>query len=153
MLPTGTLSHQISGRARVRVSALRGDLGFFAHVQERLSACEGVSSVLTNAQTASVLIHHTGAPETIWDFAQSAGLFQIRRDTGLAMASGQAEWTTDLLRLLGHGESGTVSLQGLLFFALVVLAIWQAAEGNVMAPAVTLLWYALHVMQGNLRVP
>ncbi len=150
MPPTGTLCHQIPGRARVRIPSCRGDRSFFLRAEEVLRGCEGVSAVETNPYTGSVLVHHAVAADTIWRCAQEAGLFRLERDTGaLGQASEQPQWAAAPVALLEQAANRATGLQGLLFLAFVMLAIWQTAEGNVMAPAVTLLWYAAQVMRAG----
>lgn len=138
--------HSLPGRTRLRVLEKRRDEAFFADTIRNLTHCPGVASVETNTLTGSVLIHH----DVPWDvlasqIEQRAGLvIEMPREASLAhhVAQGLETANQDLNKVSG----GKLDWNTLLFLGLTGLAIQQAIEGNIMAPAVSLLWYALNTL-------
>jgi len=136
--------HSLPGRTRLRVLEKRRDEAFFADTIRSLTHCPGVSSIETNSLTGGILIHH----DVPWNvlvtqIEQRTGLvIEMPRETSIAhqVAQGLETASQDLNKVSG----GKLDWNTLLFLGLTGLAIQQAVEGNIMAPAVSLLWYALN---------
>src|SRR5690242_11401218 len=76
-LPRARIEHRIPGRLRLRITARRGDLGFFQQAEARLGAAPGVSNVCANAQTGSLLVEYSGDEAAVLAAAQTDGLCAI----------------------------------------------------------------------------
>lgn len=146
MLSAAQVRHRISGRVRIKIHARRGDIAYFTQVRERLSDFAGIHSLETNPITGSLLIRHAVDLESVARFAEEQGLFRLTTlypPTTVPITY----WINNNLRELDRGlryiSSEVIDLASLIFLALFGLAIHQALEGNVMAPAITLFWYAL----------
>lgn len=103
-----------------------------------------MSEVAPNPLTGSLLVLHEGPFEAIAGFAERDELFRLGKVITPKTLQGRVEAgleaTSQNLEAVSGGE---FDLDGVLFLGLTGLAIHQAIEGNIMAPAVTLIWYAL----------
>lgn len=149
-LPEAQVVHRVSGRIRLRISGKRDDTAFFSSLAERMSACPGVTLATANPATGSLVIQHEEAFEKIISHAQAEHLFRLVESSSPAklrdqMAQGLDETSRNLEKVSG----GKVDFDGLLLVGLTGLAIHQAIAGNIMAPAVTLVWYALNAARGT----
>jgi hypothetical protein len=149
ILPSAHVKHRIPGRVRIKIQARRGDVAYFTQVRERLSDFAGIHSLETNPITSSLLIRHAVDLESVARFAEEQGVFRLTTlypPTTVPIKY----WINNNLRELDHGlryiSGEVIDLAGLIFLALFGLAIHQALEGNVMAPAITLFWYALTLL-------
>jgi hypothetical protein len=145
--------HAVPGRVRYRILERRGDAEFFRGVQELLRQHDGIQTVAVNAATASILVHHTGEADEIAAAAQAAGLFEVAPmptpSLGAQARSGLRTADRDLRRI----TDGRVDMNSALFLGLTGLAMHQALKGNLLAPASTLLWYALEALRWSERKP
>jgi len=138
------LSHAAPGRLRFKVPSKRNDGTYFAQVREALMHCPGVQDVSVNPVAASILVHHDGPAEQVGACARDHGFFN------LDAAGGRPHVLVDVAQRMS-GLSGAVSgvvgrpinIWTLVFVSFVGLAIIQALRGHVLAPAVTLAWYAV----------
>lgn len=150
MLPAAHVKHRLPGRARIKIESRRGDVAYFREVEQPLSACPGITRLETNPVTGSLLILHAGDLESIGGFAEERGLFRLATLYPPTIVP-LKYWVSENLKELDRGlkvlSSEALDLTSLIFLALVGLAIYQVLEGNLMAPAVTLLWYALTASQ------
>lgn len=151
------LVHQSPGRLRLRIPARRRDHEFFDAVAEIVSACEGVTSVTTNPLTGSILIRYTGALDDLVAYAGLFGLLPQEAAEPSAPAAAAAGRTGDhaeapLDQLLsvfaGTGAAG-LDLSRPIAAAFLIFGLVQLAQGNIMAPAVTLFWYATQALQSG----
>jgi hypothetical protein len=129
----------------MRVPARRHDAAFFADVARRLKQCEGIEDVRVNPVTASVLVVHATTVQAIAAFAAQQGLFSIRPERvrsderarsqavvrHVPSRTGQDE---DESRVDKHARMLSATFAG--------LGTLQTFRGQVMAPALTLFWYA-----------
>lgn len=133
--------HSLPGRLRIKFDRLRGAEELLA-VADKMQGCPGIRSVTANPLTGSLLILHDTCEAEIVHYAEAQSLFSVR-PLGEAPARSDAAAG---LRALSQGvrlvTGDAVDLDGLLVLLLTGLAIQQAIEGNLMAPAATLLWYA-----------
>jgi hypothetical protein len=144
MIDVAYVSHRLPGRVRLRIAERRGDAAFFHRVGRALSRSAGVTRLETKPATGSVLIEHEGALEPVLDTARAAGLFELAAPPAPATAGEQLARGTALLdREVAALTAGQVNLGAALFIALVGLGLFQISRGHVLAPAVTLFWYAL----------
>jgi hypothetical protein len=148
MTPTGEVCHRIEGRIRIRVRERRGDAGYFAAVRSSLSGHTGIRRCEINALTGSVLVEHSLPLETLAGHAERAGLFRLAGLTP-AIVPGRVLAQRNLRRLdqeLTLATEGEVDLATLTLAGLLAMAAVQLIRGQVLAPAATLVWYALATM-------
>jgi hypothetical protein len=144
MLPSGQISHAIPGRIRARILERRGDERFFARVREELEREPGIARLDTNALTGSVLVLHNLDAERIASLAESHGLFRLEHRSADEFEGNGASTAT----LFGSfARSQPSSLYERLALALIGFAAFEAMQGNIAAPAVTLLWYAFRLLE------
>jgi hypothetical protein len=128
-LPVAEIVHTMAGRARLRVSARRGDDGYFASAAAELSSVANVHKVEVNPFTGSILILHSASLTRIGAAAQEAALFKMA--TVPAAASMEQAIAIDPKILIGAG--------------LGVLALSELIQGRIVPPAITLAWYAANL--------
>jgi hypothetical protein len=145
MIPRGEVCHRISGRVRLRIGERRGDAAYFERVSRALRRSAGVTHCQANPITGTVLIEHAGPLEQVLGVAQTQKLFCVdRSEPGLV--PGRVRAAQGLERIdaeLQHWTKGEADLRTLALAALIGLGVMQLIRGNVLAPAVTLFWYAL----------
>jgi Heavy metal associated domain 2 len=154
MLPVATISHQTSGRIRLRISAKRRDAAYFSALQEELRHCPGVLGVESNPLTGSVLIHHRSAPRALIDYAQERQLFSTRpwedaKSPPSRFSDRLSGRFAKLNQTLGDHTRGEIGLSDVAVLSLVGLSLFQIfVKKKVLPTGVALLWYAtsLHLL-------
>lgn len=147
MTPAAHVVHQTPGRMRIRVPSKRGDSEFFKWLEHGLAGFPGVTSVAANPLTAGVLLQHAGDAKDILAYARAQGFFDVQPAGSLQeRADANLEEVSRTLRRVSGGE---VDLNSIMVVALTALAVQQAIEGNIVAPAVTMMWYALDLVRGR----
>jgi hypothetical protein len=133
---------------RLKADGIRGDALRFAPIVRSIEAIPGVTGVVANPLTGSLLVHHGRETASLLGDVAAAGVtVPALPDAALRLGAPGAETALDALRGAARGIGPQAKI--VLFLGLVVLAIQQAAEGHVMAPAVTLLWYAFGVLNAQ----
>ncbi len=148
MKPTAYIIHQSSGRTRLQVPVKRRDGDFFIQVHEQLTALPGVESVKTNPLSSSILLLHPESdPKTALEGIQTLGLFEsIETQSKSQTPSLNPKLFTGVFNELEQAFSGYTKQQHTLLFVLLVgLAVVQMLRGNIMAPAIPLLGYAMEI--------
>ena len=131
------LVHELPGRTRLRVPEQRRQHAWFAAAADRLSRHSRVRRVTVNAQTGSILLLHEGsARELIAELADWMTIVphqpgSVRRPP--------------LPRSLHVTPEAAMQALAL---GSVVLGVWQARRGRLLASAVEHLWHA----RGALRI-
>lgn len=147
MGPKADVVHQAPGRMRIRIPSERGNSAFFAEVSRQLGECLGVTGVETNPVTASVLIRHTSSLAGILGFAREHGVFLVEEAKRVPLqkrAAANLEGISRNLQLIAGEE---IDLNSAILVVLTGMAAHQAIKGNVVAPAATLMWYALSMLR------
>lgn len=122
MTATARTLHAMTGRSRIRIPEMRGDTGWFEGVRDGIAAYPGITRVTANPASASLLVEgHDLAVRRIGSLAESQGWFRLEAEAEPVAGRGGFE---------------------VLVPALVLLALVQAVRGQIMVPALTLLWYA-----------
>ena len=141
--PAAHVGHSVPGRLRIKVPSKRSDAVYFAGIQDELSGCPGVLKVEVNALTGSVLLVHAGEPDTVGRFGEERDLFRL---AAAPPSPPLRERVSDSVARLNGGISlllgGPVDWRTCAVLGLVGLGLVQLARGQILAPAVTLLWYA-----------
>lgn len=144
MTPAVHIVHRAAGRMRLRVAERRRDVAWLQMAAAQVAEVPGVESVEIGSETGSLLVRH--GPDTdpeaalraidLWRFGESVALPPMPLDR-LADAVGSLD------RELRAIASENLDLRTLVFLSLLSLAIVQIWRGRFMAPAASLLWYAL----------
>jgi hypothetical protein len=143
MIPEAILCHQAGSRARLRIPAMRDDAGYFERAR---AALEGeCSEVRVDARTGSILLVGMRSPLTqILGRAAADDLFVLSGDS--RRQGGQDELVPFVDRAMAGLFRGPRHWPAEMAAVMLLLAIIQIARGNIMAPAVSLLWYASEAM-------
>lgn len=146
MTPQARVEHLSPGRLRLRVAGQRGRAAYFETVRGRLELEPAVRAVQVNARTGSVLLYlrePVNWPQLLARVAQ-LDLFRLVR----APAPGASTRRVQAPQVPGRlAELGTTS-SAVLALALLAGAAVQSWRGQIAAPAVTLVWYAMQLLRG-----
>lgn len=147
-MPDAHLIHRLPGRLRMRLPDQRKDQAFLDDLASRMSMHEGIERVTCDAVTGSLLIRHS------LDDATLDRILEQQFDLALAPApvptvhNGLAPLNATMNAVdygLRRATGGSTDLRVVLFLLLMGLAVRQMLRGQVMVPAVTLLWQAFEV--------
>jgi hypothetical protein len=133
---------------RLKADSVRGETMRFGEIVRAIEAVPGVTNVVANPLTASVLVHHgRDAASLLEDFARAGMTVPAGSATVSRLGAYDAQAALDAMRGAAAGIGPQYRI--LLFLGLIALAIQQAAEGHVLAPAATLLWYAFGTLNAQ----
>lgn len=145
MPPDATIVHAVPGRMRFRVAAQRHNAEFFADLSAALLRLRGVTEATANPATAGVFVRCSRPSSEVCAAIEGAALVRFA-DAAAVLPSAQERLGAGL-RSMSNGlksiTHGTIDLNSAAFITLTGLAIYQAIKGDIVAPSVTLLWYAL----------
>lgn len=150
MRPRAYIVHRTRERLRLRIPDQRNDDEFFEAVWAELDALPEGLDVRVRPSTASVLLAHPELPfAALAPRLRESKLFTLADEPrpsrpGLAPLIAAA---SKIDRSLRKGTFGSTDLRTLLFIAIVALAIRQLIRGELLGPAVPLLWIALQVAE------
>jgi hypothetical protein len=139
------IAHQTDGRVRLSIPERRGDVHYFAALQDRFSGIGQVHRVSTNPVTGSVLLEFTGNLDQVMRAADGSGMveFETAAKRELAGRRGEAPAAyTELMLRLRAGNLNPMMLAAGMF---AVVGVLQTMRGKVMVPAMTAFWYAANV--------
>ena len=77
MLPDAYLSHQTSGRIRVKIPSKKGDDSYFKNANALLQQHKGIDRTEVNPLTGSILIIHSGNSTSVMKIAETNKLFRL----------------------------------------------------------------------------
>lgn len=154
--PSAYIKHQLPGRVRLKIPQKKGDLGYFDRIAELFADYPGITQLQLNPPAASILICHGAETHfvNIAEFAQDNGLFMIteqpeeiisipRMPIATLTSTGLKSFDESLMDF----TRGRVDSRSFFVLALTGLAIHQITKGNLMAPASSLLWYAIELLR------
>ena len=150
MGPNAYIVHSTRERLRLRIPERRNNDAYFEAVRAELDALPEGLDVRVRPSTASVLLVHPTLPlpevklrlgeSDLFTLAQ--GPCPSRRALApLINAAAKID------RSLIKGTVGSADLRTLLFLVIVALAIRQFKRGEVLGPAIPLLWTALQIAE------
>lgn len=148
-LPEARITHTISGRLRIKIPSKKGNNSYFESLEQKLSGCNGVQGVKTNAVTAGVLLLHDADIKGISKFAEENRLFMVKSlgSERTLLVDRIRNSFEDLNRRTKNLTGGELDVASAVFVSLVSLSIYQIARGNFFAPAwYTSLWYAVNMV-------
>jgi hypothetical protein len=107
-----------------------------------------VSWLKANPLTGSLLFSHSASLAEIAAFAEAQGMFAIRegKRRGEPPATRATRSLVRIEDFLFRASKGKIDLPSLVFTILLMMSLVQIARGQVLAPASTLLWYALELL-------
>lgn len=135
------LTHDVPGRLRYRIAARRGDPEFFTRIGAELLKCEMVQTVEINPLTGSVLVIHGAETAAITRYAEQHGLFRLGGGDNSDAGRGDP--------FDPPADKPAADVLSLLPPLFIGLGLYQLLQGNVLAPAVTLFWYAFSLLNTN----
>lgn len=156
--PAAFIKHQLPGRVRLKIPQKKGDFHYFDRIAESFAQCPGITQLQLNPPAASILICHRTdiAFHVIAEFAETKRLFSLTEKPedyvpitipNLPIATLTSVGLNRIDEALLGFSQGRLDGRSLLFLALIGLGIHQFTRGNIMAPAASLLWYALELLK------
>jgi len=148
VLPSAYVVHRSRGRLRLRVPEGRNDAAFFDRVRSMLEATPGEVEVTLNCGTGSILLVHPTVPaETVDAWIENNDVFAISDGAPPPVRALEPIFSgvSKLDRAITSLTDGRADLRTVLFVVAVILAIRQLARGNILGPAVPLMWMALEL--------
>ncbi|MGZ5007309.1 MAG: HMA2 domain-containing protein [Methylobacter sp.] len=155
--PFAYIKHQLPGRVRLKIPQKKKDSGYFERIAEFLTGFPGITQLQLNPAAASILICHAPGTEfgAIGEFAEANGLFNLTEAPEqeiivipqVPIATLTSTTLNDIDELLKEFSQGLLDNRSLLLLTLIGLALHQTAKGNVMVPAVSLLWSAIELLR------
>jgi hypothetical protein len=152
-LDSAYLAHRVPGRYRLRIPGRRRDHEYFLRLQQAFAEHEQVSSIKINTLTGSIFIEHADLDlEALKEIGRKGALFQLLEGTPPltpALASASHRLRTFNQRL-ENSTGQYLDTRGAAFVLLVMFGVRQLIQGNLLAPASSLFWYAFQlVMQAD----
>ncbi len=138
--------HRTRERTRLRVPSRRDDAEFFEQAHAELSTTVG--EVRVNPGTGSILLLHSHLPgEALDALLRDSALFDLSDEPVPPVRALEPlrAGVSRLDRAIAGMTAGAADLRTVLFVVAVALAIRQLLRGNVLGPAVPLLWMALEL--------
>lgn len=145
--PAATLVHETEGRIRLRIPDKRGDRAYFDAAGRALASCPGVRRVSASPLTGSLLILHSGSFDSVSSFARDQALFQVVPAPPPETFTNIADEMRRLEERLRSGSEQRWGIAGVTFYGLVGASIWQAIQGRILPPTVTLLFQAMNIFK------
>jgi hypothetical protein len=143
--PAAYIVHETPMRLRLRIPEKRNDKAYFTTTLHRLQNIPGVEAEV-NPATSSILLRGAQAGKAVIELGAQAP-FNIMRSQpeaglGLEQLRKQLQTANEGFTRLTGGDA-----RALVVLALAISGVMQLARGNVVAPAVTLLWYAAEALR------
>lgn len=143
------VAHQTAGRTRLRLAGQKINTADLAAIAELIATLPGVAAAEPRAPTGSIVIQHPGLATG----QLNASLQQLPFNWG---PQPESDARPALMPLTGSMDSadewlhdttgGRVDMHTAIIIVMLSLALSQAIRGNIMAPATSLVWYALDLL-------
>jgi hypothetical protein len=164
------VSHQCSGRLRVKIPSKRGDHGYLNEMKETISAQTGVRTVKINPLTGSLLIIHDLDSDQILRSVTSKKLFSFEvwksqptthsklfsingwKPDGKEMPAVQRRMTETYKRIDKYFMTltrGEINIPGVIFYSLLGLGAYQIYVGNLglqNIPFLIVIWFLANIL-------
>lgn len=133
--------HQIPGRMRLRIPAMRGDSGYFSALSDKLENIEGVAMVKVNPASASIVLGYAGEAQMLLEKMR-----ELELDPRIEEHVGDAPRHSGIqpVRLISGRDINPMFMLGT---ALTVVGLVQTFRGQIVVPSVTVFWYALEAFR------
>ncbi len=154
MTATAFICHAIPGRMRLKIPSKKGDQLYFEQLVERLADLETIDGIKARALTGSLVIAYSGdIHKTLQKKGIEEGWFELKKSTADARETMDKslfslphtvfENVNSELRVMSYG---LVDLPHLALFTLLLLALRQLLRGQIVGPALSLLWSAFQLV-------
>lgn len=148
MRPEPVIVHRVRGRVRLRVVGDIEDPEYFTELAAKLQALPGVEGTKINERTRSIVLTHPDAPFS--DLEPGLKAIGLQSDAVQRPVTSRAISPVDqgfsrINQAIAAATAGSLDLRTLGFVVFAVLAIRQVLRGNIMAPAISLVWYAMEL--------
>lgn len=147
-MPQAYVVHRTRERCRLRIREKRNDEAYFEELRGRLAENINGVYVHVNPITGSVLVSHGHMT-----FSELEG--RLAETSMFELVDGPRPETPALESLFSgisridhaitEGSGGAADLRTFMFIGMMALAMQQLLRGNVMVPAMTLLWNAMNL--------
>ena len=148
-LPKAQLKHQSQGRLRVRVPSQKGDAAFFQKLKDGFADFPGLTRLVVNPSTGSVLfLGEKVDPHALDQHSSKKSLFRLNKTNSVKkpLPNRSMDPMAALERNMREWTQGSLDLFGLVFYALLGTGAYQILRGNFGAPPwYTAFWYAFGV--------
>lgn len=151
-LPSAYVAHSVASRVRLHIPAKKGDALYFSGLAAALKSVGGINAVRVNAVAASVLILHSEECnlKSIAEFARRHRQFNLQSNP-LKPQRTLGELVADQIqqtdRLIATGSRGHLDAQSIFFLLFLGLGLSQLWRGQIMQPAIPLLWRAWEILK------
>lgn len=140
MAAGAVIVHQIPGRVRMRVPARRGDDAYFSRLAAQCSKLDMVSRIKANPETGSMVIEFRDSLEHLVE-----RLRQFDLDISSMPAKRQSISSAPMrdmqpFNLVSGRDINPMFMVG---SALTIVGIVQTLRGRILAPSLTVFWYAM----------
>lgn len=153
MPPVACIAHQVRGRVRLRVREKRQDDVYFEETRAILETLPGIEQVSVNSTTGSiVLLHGLRDNDELQVCLGGTGLFALTDGTETPPGPAIEPLRSSLSgigNLVREGTAGSVDLRTLAFLAMMGLTLHQVLRGQVLGPALPMLWNAFSLIDRN----
>ena len=149
ILPTARIEHRLPGRLRLRLPAMRGDHDFFSELEEAFAAHPALGAVTLSPATASILFEDIELGDRSFErLARKEEWFEVQWARPQRTDPGSTP-----NRPGANAMAALSEMRPSLAIILVALALVQAARGQLMVPALSLLWFAYVLIQDQQSSP
>ena len=149
MMPNAHIVHQARGRIRLQVREKCKDPAYFETTREQLQGLAGIDEVRTNSTTGSIILLHSleNNTELLKRLPQLA-LFEITdcQQHDASAFTPLRSGLTGIEQLLRNGTAGSVDLKTVAFIGVMGLTLHQIMRGQVLGPALPMLWNAFSLI-------
>jgi hypothetical protein len=129
---------------RLRIPERRKDIPYFLNLYEDVRQIPGVTEVVINPLTGSLLLCFSGEP--------SRPVFSSLQQLGLLPPDDQARPPHPVVeRFFANSGGGATQIRTVLLVMMVGLAVHQIRRGKILAPALSVLWYAYDLVAAHKR--
>ncbi len=149
MICKAYVHHSLPGRLRIKVPEKAGDSSYFRQIQISLSDLDSVDNVQVNSVTGSILLTHNNTTSSdISHFAKENHLFHLggHDEEQVPIIDKVSQGVNRLDQQLRKTTESGVDTRALMFAAMIGMALWQIRKGQIMVPAMSLLWYAYQLL-------
>jgi len=151
MIHHAVVSHNSAGRFRVKIPALKGNVGALTVCKEQFTQCPGIRAVEVNATTGSMLFLHETSMAAIAEYARTKDIFVLREAREKGNNPGNlhqniTETFNGIDNKIKSLTDGQMNVGGVAFVVLLGAGVTQILSGNAGAlPWYGAFWYAFNV--------
>jgi hypothetical protein len=135
--------HQMPGRMRIRIPAMRGNADYFSDLAGKLGNIAGMAAVKANPATASIVMQFSGNPQGVLEHLRELDLDPTIKHHETQAASGSG---IRPVRLVTGRDINPMFMAGL---TLALVGLVQTYRGKVAVPSITAFWYAVEAFRAS----